>query len=837
MKNLRFRKGICLGLIAAMTVSLCACGGKKNQNGGGSSSADASLAKQYVYSNQEIPLDDLKADSLNFRNIMAIDDRVYLLAEMYSWSETSSSSELKLVSMKTDGTDSKTIALQVPASEGGTAPEGGDASEGGTSEGGNTSEGSTSSAGSMARTAQTLDATADVAVDVDEKYDEGPQFYESTSYGSSSISKAGLVYAISTYYYEDYTNPENGTSINTNTLCCWDMEGNLKWQLPVDEEQDPETYVYINSLIPMSDGSLGIIYSGDSYQKAFVDAEGNLGAKQEITGDAGTAMMNANYTIVKDDGTVMLMYYDDSWQHLFIANYDIKTDALTEGVQIPDSMTWSGFNTVAAGVNTDIVFANSTGIYTYNVGDAEPVQMMSYINSDLLVDNLSQITMLDETHFVGCYYAADSNVASIFTKVNPEDIQDKKVLTLAGMWINSDIKTRVVEFNKASQEYRIVVKEYDSYNTAEDYTAGLTKLNNDIISGQMPDILSINSNMPVERFASKGLLADINKLIEADEELSKVEFMQNVFDTFSNDGKLYQVIPTFNIQTYLAKKAIVGDRESWTMQEMQELMATLPEETMAFGEMTRDGFMSTLMMYSGNDFVDVSTGKCNFNSPEFLNMLEYAKSLPEEYNYDEDYDWTQYESQYREDRTVLMPCYISNIRDMNSYINGSFGEPVTFIGFPTENGKGSIISVDTSYAISASSANQDVAWDFVRYYLTDEYQSTLEWGLPIVKSTFMANAQKALEKPYYLDENGEKVEYSDYAYINGESIELDPMTQEQIDQVVAAVESATKKYYYNDSVLNIINEEAAAFFQGQKSASDVAQIIQSRAQIYVDENS
>lgn len=39
----------------------------------------------------------------------------------------------------------------------------------------------------------------------------------------------------------------------------------------------------------------------------------------------------------------------------------------------------------------------------------------------------------------------------------------------------------------------------------------------------------------------------------------------------------------------------------------------------------------------------------------------------------------------------------------------------------------------------------------------------------------------------------------------------------------------------NDEITNIITEEAEAFFKGQKSVSDVANVIQSRVQVYVNE--
>ena len=53
------------------------------------------------------------------------------------------------------------------------------------------------------------------------------------------------------------------------------------------------------------------------------------------------------------------------------------------------------------------------------------------------------------------------------------------------------------------------------------------------------------------------------------------------------------------------------------------------------------------------------------------------------------------------------------------------------------------------------------------------------------------------------------------------------------------VDVRTKKEYESGHIpgaINIVNEEAALFFDGQKSARDVAGVIQSRVQIYVDEN-
>ena len=376
---------------------------------------------------------------------------------------------------------------------------------------------------------------------------------------------------------------------------------------------------------------MGVLYTGDGVQMSTVDAQGNVSERKQLS-DSTSVLQNASNFMVKPDGVIVVTYYDESdWSKMYIATYDPNTDTLSEGVQMPESFSTGGYNSMTAGTTTDLIVTTSNGVYSYNIGDTEPTQMMSFVNSDMNISSMSSVIVLDDTRFVGLYYDSinyDSNVG-IFTKVDP------KVLVLAANYVNSDVRQRVVDFNKSSDQYRIVLREYQSYATTEDYNAGYTQLNNDIISGNMPDILVVDANTPVENYISKGLIADVGSLIESDEELSQTEFMQNVFEAYSIEGKLYQVIPYFNVMTLAGKKSIVGDRTSWTMAEFEELEASLPEGTAMIGELTRSSFMNMMMQYCGTDFVDVSTGKCNFDSQNFIDILEFANELPE--NLPDDY--------------------------------------------------------------------------------------------------------------------------------------------------------------------------------------------------------
>ena len=61
------------------------------------------------------------------------------------------------------------------------------------------------------------------------------------------------------------------------------------------------------------------------------------------------------------------------------------------------------------------------------------------------------------------------------------------------------------------------------------------------------------------------------------------------------------------------------------------------------------------------------------------------------------------------------------------------------------------------------------------------------------------------------------------------------MTQEQADEVLSIIETCTKVASYDTSIYDIVNEQAQAFFADQKSVDEVARLIQSKANIYVNE--
>lgn len=784
MKKGIWKKVIALSLAAVMGLGLAACsGGDDNQGGqdgigGGDEGTSGGVktsqqGKENVYSYQEL---NLLGRNDNVSNLSYQDGKLYFLVYNYGGSgeETSENNKFGYYKANIDGSDSSFVELALPEREG-----------------------------------------------------------SNSWINSAFVSNAGYVYAVDSCTYEDTSDPNNYVYEDRFYLDCWNMEGSLQWSKQIIANK-PGEWSYCGQVLDGGEGRVLAVLSGNKNETVLYSPQGEEISRKEMSGDIieRSALIYAN-----GDGTLTMIYNDEAYTKRYMASYDIEAGTLGEQTELPFHDNFG----IRGGIGQDLLLANNMGLYTWSPGDAEPKMLMNSINSDLLADDINMVLWIDDQHFAAVYHdiRTYAQKCACFTYVDPADIPDKKELVLGGSYVGSEIRAKVIQFNQSNSQYRITLKDYSIYNSPEDWTAGQTRLNNDIISGKMPDIMMFTDLNSYRNYVSKGALADIGKLLAADPELGGLEYLQNVWDAYSINGQLYAVIPSFNVQTMVAKKSLVGEPQSWTMADVEAVLATMPQGAAAFGDMTRDGFIYNILSYGGKDFIDLETGECHFDSQEFIDMLEYAKTLPKEsYKEDEDYDYFSHENQYRENRSLMRELYISNIEDCKYQIKGYMGEEVSYVGFPTSDSKGSCLGISGSaLMISANSQQQDEAWQFVRQFLTEEYQTSSElYSMPVLKSAFLAKAAKATERSYWTDENGNKEYYDDYWTINGEQVVLEPFTQEEVEEICQFIYGVNRTAYYNEEIRNIIIEDAEAFFSGQRSAQEVAGIIQSRAQVYINEN-
>lgn len=655
---------------------------------------------------------------------------------------------------------------------------------------------------------------------------------------------------------------------------------------------------YINSVTVDAEGRFYVSISGENgSQIAVLDKDMNVlfSLENNAWGD---------FTLL-GDGTVGVRRRDTEG-NLSLSVLD--TEAKAWGTDYPLPYT---ANNIYNGTDKYLFYYNGgESLYGYNAETQEGERLLSWSAADINMDRLVFFSFLPDGRVAAMtqdwarvnngddYSHKQITELAILEEKDASVLADKTVLTFATMGVNSDIRSAIIKFNKTNDKYRIEIKDYSEYSTEEDYQAGLTKLNTEILAGAAPDILSV-SGLPLQQYGAKGILEDLWPLIENDPAIGRENLMERVFTAAEQDGKLYQVFANFGIDTVIGSRKVVGDDLGWTLEELKAALATMPEGCSIFDESdTKSGMLMYTMGMNTDAYVDWDSGECRFDSDEFKAMLEFCNSFPAEYDWEsrgEDYeeepvritagkqmlkrvslggfdDFQMYEAMFAGTEglrtyessygsggsyTVVTTGSASSSSasmgmDMNTFQRLIPGRYVTFKGYPMEDGScGSSFSISNGIAMSSACKDKDGAWSFIRELLLPVadrkyYGDAYSWNFPTNKTDFDAAVAEAMEVEYetdsegkqVLDQDGNPVERSKGGWSWGDSLSIDIVatTQEEYDQIMELYNAVETVTNYDTSIYDIISEMAGSYFTGDKGLDETASLIQGKVQLYINEN-
>lgn len=625
-----------------------------------------------------------------------------------------------------------------------------------------------------------------------------------------------------------------------------DQNGNILTSAKVDISD--EQYINAYNMCVASDGN---VVCGSDGGIVVIGMDGSI--VSTITSEEDLYID----TMVKlKDGRICGAVYGSEGMELRVI--DTANSTIGDTLPLPSEC----YNPMTGNGEYDLYYTSGSYFYGIKYSEdqqtCENVKLFNWINCDIDSNDISSFLVREDGSVVVVINEYDSDdenydiTLATISLVPYDSVPHKQEITLAAQYIQWDMRSKVVKFNRHNDQYRIVVKDYSEFNTEDDYSAGLTKLTTELLAGNVPDIIDL-SGLPYEQLAAKGLLADLYELIDADSELSRDDFFPNVLKALEVDGGLYSTVTGFSLTTVIGAASVVGDEPGWTYDEFNAALATMREynpECEPFDiYTTREDILRICLQLDMNNYVNWATGEVNFDNDSFIGLLNFAANFPETFDYD-NYEYSpddNTDNRIADGRQMLVSTSIYSV-DSVMYNDTYFGGESVFVGYPTLDGSsGNLFSIDGGYAISAKSANKDAAWSFLREFFTEDYQSHKGnvYNIPANINAYNARVEdymtpeyeKDADGNYRLDEDGNKIPIPRISYgtENG-VIDFYALTQEQADKLYQAITSTTAVYdYYTDSIFDIVVEQSQAFFAGQKSAEDVAKLVQSKANIYVNE--
>jgi ABC-type glycerol-3-phosphate transport system substrate-binding protein len=519
---------------------------------------------------------------------------------------------------------------------------------------------------------------------------------------------------------------------------------------------------------------------------------------------------------------------DGNIQEIAVINTDTKS--LEKGVTFPIKGT-----AVKGDGIYDYYSFNRTGLFGYKTDKFIEEKIADLATSTLSIVDIQKLIPLSEARFA--VIASDAVIRSkgLYILNKAERGDSKIILTIGMMFEQANIREMTDAFNRENPDYFVNLKIYgDDSGVLSADSPWITALNNDIIAEDVLDGLFIGYGISFSNYANKDAFIDIYKLIDDDPELTRKDFVKPFLSVLESGKSLYRIAPHFYLQTLVAKTSLVGKKPGLSFSELKKI-ADENNMLLLSNYFSRIRFFDTNGLFRVSNFVDENKGTCSFDTPEFIELLNYAKSLPET----SDISARDIDSNTFKNNIALVDyAWISDFRDIQE-IEKEFGEPVTFIGFPNETGGSGIVAEPTeTISIMASSSHPDGVWEYIKYHLKYKSPATLNLGnapigsFPLLLSEFDESAAKALEEPYtIIMETGEKLYYSEI----GRTAKFPQNTADDNKKTIDLIDNIDSNFSSDPIISNIIIEEVWDFYSGQNTAENTARLIQDRVSTYLAE--
>lgn len=547
----------------------------------------------------------------------------------------------------------------------------------------------------------------------------------------------------------------------------------------------------------------------NSDKVSFFDASGTEQWTLEKEGEILAACAN------QDNVIVCIRTFDGMDIHTEFQKYDLASGQLQKKW---DSLISYDIEKIAYRNEKDLWVANSrNGVSIYHMESDEYEQVVSWMDegiSDIYVKGIEASGEEDLQLAVVKNGARKDSVLQIAYGVL-EKASAKQEILLSMPWVEDNIKEAIVKFNKTNPNYKIVIQTRRQDEKYDDYR---TNLGRELATDTAADIFLLPQE-DYENYWEKGLLFDLAPLLAADDTVQRKDYFEKVWEQYEEGESLYAIPITFSIDTVVSKKDIYAQSGGWTLDEMMDSVAAMPWVTELVGAYSKEA----VLKYCCSDIVARMQIE-EMKEEELITILEFAN----QYGADEEKvneAGKQFYHMLEEENTLLKYVSMSSVSSValnKALVNGE----MNVVGYPATEPVLAYVREGTVMAIRANSEYVDGAWEFLKMLLSEEVQRE-QSAFPVLKK--MLDEQVSEAGVASMDSVTEGI------YLDGYLLPVEKPTKEDVVLLKELIDNSVPYPYETEFLLEIICEEATAYFSGQKTAQEVADIIRNRTRLYLDE--
>ena len=441
----------------------------------------------------------------------------------------------------------------------------------------------------------------------------------------------------------------------------------------------------------------------------------------------------------------------------------------------------------------------------WKIEDKELIVVSDFLDQGFLVDQLYDMSSKEDTVLILAEVEGDYCLLSATEEERPV-FKEEVVL---GGFDTLNIQRVVTMFNRRNDEYHITLfTRYDD----EDYEDFIRRFQIEVTAEGAIDLLLIDKN-EVENYVKNGYLGDISEYIEITD-----DFWPAALEVAKYDQIQYGIPYSTQFRAAICSKKLVGDRKKWTMQEMMDIIHASDTEILLNTGLIADcitGF--AFIDRENNTYIDWNKGISHLTEAPFLELLQFTKTYT---MVDCPYSLNELDDLIKTGKVaidILLPITPDDI----SSIRSDFQNNYSIIGYPTTGDSGIYVDADCIYVYS-NTQKEDGISAFLEYLLSENMQLKISMGdyadFPVKLSV--------MEKVFSYYNNS-------YSW-NMDRSRKQRMTDEEVNMFREFMVVA-KPYITDSAITSIIAEEIKAYLYDQKTAEEVAAIMDNRVQLYLNE--
>lgn len=601
------------------------------------------------------------------------------------------------------------------------------------------------------------------------------------------------------------------------------------------EEENPETSITSGQLLAVDPDGNAYLLANDAIWR--YDENGELTGTLTLDAELGGSFLIRKSLLKLPGGEILFVVNNGvSGSREVYTIQKGNTPKLTEVEALSEDLSMS---VLYEGLNGLLIGETDGWLYQYHMEDGSREALLRWEDSDIYKSSVQALMQLTEEQFlvVTIENSPDTErswqMLTLLVKTPAEEVPQKEQITLASLSPTGDLQEAVVKFNRSSDLYHVTIESYGA--TMENRDGAFTRLDSSLTSKeQAPDLLDL-SFLDITKYADAGALEDLNTYMKADETIKKEDFLGNLLEGYTLNGKLVCIPKAFTFMGAFVTDERALEAEEWTVKSLMATAETY-DVSLFSGDWDEPDVILQLFFsdYIMEQFIDWERGTCDLESQEFCSLLEWIKeqTLPQN---------TSRES-------LLNPRFINGFENYHHIVADS--EEVSILrGLPTLNGRMDfIVSVDNALGIVSNSGHKEGAWAFLQYFLQTEnaYKySSYTYRFP-TRLTLLEQIAEDITTPNYLiidekiikDSDGNPIINPESAYYrDGILHEYYAMEQQDADALMDLLKQIdfTPDSELKQSIISILSEESEAFFNGGKTAQDAAAIIQNRVQLLISE--